>query len=123
MLLDVADFNVPPGSRLLGYAVVHPWDELDYPTLLAEHCNRRSWVLDGMVTSEYPSSAGDIDDDVAGEWPRVLRVVRRLSATALITPSIEHLAPTSGSRHTRITSLGELGVAVRTLPSVAAVTL
>ena len=118
MLLDVADSVVPPGSRLLGYAVDFPSDRLDFRRLLTEYCNRRSWLLDGIVTSECPSDFGGVE----GEWPQVLQVVQRLSVTALITPSIAHLAPSPVSRHARIVALHRRDVAVRILPPAAVMT-
>lgn len=114
MFRDVIDHEVPAGTRILGYAVVHPGDRRDFPRLLSEHCERRSWDLDGVLISEDRDCFGGAD----GEWRQVLHVIRRLSIAALITPSLSHLASTPGIRRARLMELYGRGIAVRTLPRV-----
>lgn len=114
MFRDVIDREVPAGTRILGYAVVHPGDRRDFPQLLSEHCERRSWDLEGVLISEDRGCFGGAD----GEWRQVLHVIRRLSIAALITPSLRYLASAPGIGHARLMDLYVRGIAVRMLPRV-----
>lgn len=118
MFLEVADHDVPAGSRVLGYAVVQPGEQLDYSQLLIEHRGRRSWSLVQVVISGYRVGPGEAD----GEWVQLLRAVRLLGVAGLITPSIRHLAPAAVARRTRVAGLYRRGVVVRTLPVVEVMT-
>lgn len=118
MFLEVADHEVPAGSRVLGYTVVQPGDQMDCAQLLIEHCSRRSWSLAQIVIRDYRVGLDGAD----GEWVQMLHAVRRLGVAGLITPSIQHLAPATEARRTRVAGLYRRGVVVRTLPVVEVMT-
>lgn len=118
MFVEVADHEVPAGSRVLGYAIVQPGDQLDCAQLLIEHCGRQSWSLAQIVIRDYRVGLGEED----GEWVQMLHAVRQLAVAGLITPSIRHLAPATAARRTRVAGLYRRGVVVRTLPVVEVMT-
>lgn len=123
MFVEVADREVPAGSRVLGYAIVQPGDQLDYAQLLIEHSGRRSWslaqiVIRGYRVGQHRVGRGEAD----GARMRMLHAVRQLGVAGLITPSIRHIAPATAARRTRVVGLYRRGVVVRTLPVVEVMT-
>jgi hypothetical protein len=116
---EIPDLDLPPGSRVLGYTLMHPWDGTDYASVLTAHCHRRSWVLELAVLGDGPTDwYGGVDD----EWPRVVRTAMRLGVRGVITPSPDHLAPARRSRCDRVLALATVGIVVRTVQPVAVMT-